>query len=102
VKSGGENVSITYVNSLLLRIFADDFEDAQTVAIPDEYWGARLVTWVRLKPGKVLSRMDALKAACKGRLADYEIPKNFLEWEGPWPVNQIGKLETKVLEEKAK
>ena len=42
------------------------------------------------------------KAACKGRLADYEIPKNFLEWEGPWPVNQIGKLETKVLEEKAK
>jgi fatty-acyl-CoA synthase len=102
VKSGGENVSITYVNSLLLRIFADDFEDAQTVAIPDEYWGARLVIWVRLKPGKVLSRMDALKAACKGRLADYEIPKNFLEWEGPWPVNQIGKLETKVLEEKAK
>jgi fatty-acyl-CoA synthase len=102
VKSGGENVSITYVNSLLLRIFEEDFEDAQTVALPDAYWGARLVTWVRLRAGKTLRSMEDIKAACKGKMAAYEIPKDFLLWEGPWPVNQIGKLEVKVLEEEAK
>ena len=102
VKSGGENVSTAYVNSLVLEIFAADFDDAQTIALPDPYWGAKLVTWVRLKEGRALCAMEDFKAAAKGRMANYEIPKAVLQWQGPWPVNQIGKLQMAVLEKRAK
>jgi fatty-acyl-CoA synthase len=38
-----------------------------------------------------------LKARCKDALAAYEIPRNLLEWDGPWPVSPEGKLGVKEL-----
>ena len=101
VKSGGENVSTTYVTSILMKIFADEFDDALTVGIPDPYWGTKLVTWVRLPEGQELRSFEDIKAECKGKMAQYEIPKQLLVWVGPWPVTEIGKVDMKALEEKA-
>lgn len=101
VKSGGENVSTTYVSTLLLELFGDEFEDVQTVGIPDPYWGTRVVTWVRMKEGKEFTSTKEIRAACKGKMAQYEIPKDFLKWEGPWPMTSVGKIQLDVLQQKA-
>ena len=98
VKSGGENVSTTYVSSLLLEIFSDDFEDILTFGVPDPYWGAKIVSLVRLKPGKKLMETKEIRSRCKGKMAEYEIPKEILEWEGPWPMTVVGKMDFKTLE----
>jgi len=102
VKSGGENVSTTYVSSLLMKLFPDDFEDVQTVGIPDPYWGTKIVSWVRMKPGGSLKPLEQIKEECKGKMAQYEIPKVILQWEGPWPMTSIGKMDSAVLEEETK
>lgn len=98
VKSGGENVSTTRVSTLLLEVFADRFEDVKTVGIPDEYWGARVVSLVRTRDGAPLADDAALREACKGKMAAYEIPRNFLAWEGEWPVSPEGKINFKALQ----
>ena len=101
VKSGGENVSTAYVSTLLLELFGREFEDVQTVGIPDPYWGTKVVSWVRLREGHELKSLEELKATCKGKMADYEIPKAFLNWEGPWPMTVVGKIQLDILEQKA-
>jgi fatty-acyl-CoA synthase len=101
VKTGGENVSTTYVSSLLMKILADEFDDVLTLGIPDPYWGAKLVSLVRLRPGREMRKTEELRAACKGTMAEYEIPKEFLQWEGPWPMTAEGKMDLRILHEKA-
>ena len=98
VKSGGENVSTTYVSSLLLEIFSDDFEDVLTFGVPDPYWGSKIVSFVRMRPGKKLVAIKEVRSRCKGKMAEYEIPKEILEWEGPWPMTVVGKMDFKALE----
>jgi fatty-acyl-CoA synthase len=101
VKTGGENVSTTYVSTLLLEIFPDEFEDAQTFGVPDPYWGAKIVSLVRMKSGKKLRDMEQIKQDCKGKMANYEIPKLIFEWEGPWPTTAEGKVNIKALQNEA-
>lgn len=97
VKSGGENVSTTRVSTLLLEVFAERFDDVKTVGIPDPYWGARVVSFVRPRDAAPLADSATLREACKGRMATYEIPRDFLEWRGEWPVSPEGKIDFKVL-----
>jgi len=97
VKSGGENVSTAYVSSLLLDLFADAFDDVLTLGVPDPYWGARIVSFVRMKPGQRLMEAEEIRRRCKGKMAEYEIPKEFLAWEGPWPTTVVGKMDLKAL-----
>lgn len=98
VKSGGENVSTTYVTSLLLKLFPEEFEDAITIGVPDPYWGSKIISWVRLKSGRQLRAVEDIKAECKGKMANYEIPKEIFQWEGPWPMTPIGKMDLKVIQ----
>jgi len=101
VKTGGENVSTTYVTNLLLELFPAEFEDAQTFGVPDPYWGAKIVTLVRMRSGKNLRDLETIKQECKGKMADYEIPKAIFEWEGPWPTTAEGKVNIKALQAEA-
>ncbi len=66
VKCGGENVSTLRVTSLLMDRFAEDFDDVNTVGVPDPYWGTKVVSWVRLKAGQVLRSTGELRNQCKG------------------------------------
>jgi fatty-acyl-CoA synthase len=98
VKSGGENVSTTYVSTLLMELFTEEFEDVLTLGIPDQYWGTKLVSLVRMKPGKEMGSTKELRGRCKGKMAEYEIPKDLLEWQGPWPMTAEGKMDFRVLQ----
>ena len=46
-------------------------------------------------PGK---DRHGFRGRCKGKMAEYEIPKEILEWEGPWPMTVVGKMDFKALE----
>ncbi|MDA7415996.1 class I adenylate-forming enzyme family protein [Xenophilus arseniciresistens] len=102
VKSGGENVSTTRVSTLLLEHFADEFDDVKTIGVEDDYWGARVVSFVRAREGCAVRSTAELREACKGHLAAYEIPRDFLAWEGEWPVTAEGKINFKRLTERAR
>jgi fatty-acyl-CoA synthase len=100
VKSGGENVSLAKVSTALAAEFGAEFETIHAVAIPDPYWGDRVVAIGRPKvPGTVTT--EAMRARCKETLAAYEIPRNLLEWHAPWPVSPEGKLGVKQLRDYA-
>jgi len=101
VKTGGENVSTTYVSALLLELFPAEFEDAHTFGVPDPYWGAKIVSLVRMKSGMKLRDLESIKQDCKGKLAHYEIPKAIFAWDGPWPTTAEGKVNMKLLQAEA-
>ena len=97
VKTGGENVSTTYVSTLLMKILVDEFDDVLTIGVSDPYWGAKIVSLVRPKPGSEMRHTEELRERCRGKMAEYEIPKEFLEWKGPWPMTAEGKMDLRKL-----
>lgn len=101
IKSGGENVSTTRVTTQLLEILIDSVDDVKTLGVDDAYWGAKVVSFVRMRSGHGMPGAIALREACKGRMAAYEVPKEFLPWEGEWPVTPEGKIDFKSLLKKA-
>lgn len=102
IKTGGENVSTVRVATLLLDLFPEDFDDVKAIGVPDEYWGFKLVCFVRPAPGRTLASTRELRETCKGTLAIYEIPQEFLLWEDQWPVSPEGKIDFKVLDREAR
>ncbi|SFR68113.1 fatty-acyl-CoA synthase [Marinobacter daqiaonensis] len=102
LKTGGENVSTVRVTNLLLEIFQEAFDDAKTIGVPDEYWGSKIVAFVRPRTGYDLGSTRDIREACKGVMAIYEIPQEFLEWNGNWPVTPEGKIDFRKLDEEAR
>lgn len=102
VKSGGENVSTTRVTIELLERFKDSFDDVKTVGVEDPYWGTRVISFVRTRDDRTLPPSPELREACKGRMALYEIPKDFLQWHGEWPMTAEGKIDFKQLQDQAR
>ncbi|HZG71264.1 MAG TPA: hypothetical protein VEY51_06950, partial [Chondromyces sp.] len=61
----------------------------------------KLVAWIRKKnPNNEIST-EELKMRCKGKMADYEIPKEIFIWDGEWPISAEGKINQKLLSQKA-
>ncbi len=102
LKTGGENVSTVRVNNLLLELFDDTFDDVKAIGVPDEYWGSKIVAFVRPRPGHTLLSTPDIRAACKGFMAIYEIPQEFFDWEGAWPVTAEGKIDFRQLDQEAR
>lgn len=97
VKSGGENVSTTRVTTQLLDIFTEQVDDIKTLGVDDPYWGAKVVSFVRMRSSHAMPDPAALREACQHRMAAYEVPKAFLPWEGEWPTTAEGKVDFKRL-----
>ena len=74
VKVSGEQVYPSEVENALETI--DGVEEAAVIAFPDEKHGARLHAFVQLQPGATLTDA-ALRAACRGMLEHYKIPRSF-------------------------
>ncbi|MCL1839101.1 MAG: acyl--CoA ligase [Propionibacteriaceae bacterium] len=97
VKSGGENVVLARVTDNMLELFKDDFGAMVAVAVPDDYWGDRVVA-VGLQPKNPGAISDEeFRARCKERLSNYEIPRNLVEFPGPMPWTPEGKQDFKTL-----
>lgn len=101
VKSGGENVSLLRVSSQLIELFPNEVEDVQTIGIFDEYWGTKVVSFIKFKSDINPISFNVLKEKCKGKMADYEIPKEMLFWQDDWPITGEGKIDTKKLKKRA-
>lgn len=101
IKTGGENVSeIEVENFLMSRI--PGVRQAAVVGAPDEKWGEAVVAFVELEDPTAFDP-DALRAACRGELAGFKIPRRYVHLSArDWPTTPTGKLNKAVLRERAR
>ena len=95
--SGGENISSVEVESTLYKHNA--VGDAAVVAMPDEKWGEVPCAFVELKAEHEASEGDLIDF-CADNMARFKRPKKIVF--GPLPKTATGKVQKKVLREKAK
>jgi fatty-acyl-CoA synthase len=100
VKSGGENVSAREVE-LFLESETPWVSMAAIFGIPDPTWGEAVTAMVELRPGAEVSEAG-LREYCRGRLANYKIPKRVLMVEhGDWVITPTGKLDKTAMRDLA-
>lgn len=91
VKSGGENVSASEVEQFLVGEI-DEVERAVVIGVPDRRWGEAVVAVVETNQPAVSA--DAIRDACRGKLAGYKIPKEIVFVNADdWIVTATGKLD---------
>jgi fatty-acyl-CoA synthase len=101
IKTGGENVSEREVETWLEERIAG-VNLAQVVGVPDALWGEAVVAFLEPLPGIELDPA-VIRAACKGRIADYKIPKQiWIVSETQWPRNEVGKISKDALVARAR
>jgi long-chain acyl-CoA synthetase len=93
IKSGGVNVFPIEIEEVL-RV-EPDVADVAVIGVPDEVWGEAVHAVIVLANGAAI-REDALKAACREKLAGYKVPKSF-EVREALPRNANGKVLKRVL-----
>ena len=99
IKTAGENVSATEVEAFLVAELPE-VSTAAVVGVPSATWGEAVVAFVELVPGSPPFEESRLKDACRGKLAGYKIPKQFVEVRPDgWPVADTGKLSRVTLVE---
>jgi fatty-acyl-CoA synthase len=86
---GGENIFPDEIEAFLLH--HDAIEEVAVVGVPDKKFGENLCAWIKLHKGKTLTK-DALKAFCKGNIADYKIP-HYITFVDAFPLTVTGKIQ---------
>jgi O-succinylbenzoic acid--CoA ligase len=87
VVSGGEKVAPAPVEALLDSL--PGVLESAVVGVPDPSWGQRLVAAVRWDG---LPAPELLRAAARSALRPAQRPRAYLDWEGPLPRSDSGKL----------
>lgn len=100
IKTGGENVSEREV-----EIFCEDNLEAVkfaiVVGVPDPLWGEAVVAFVEMHEGAT-ETSDDLVEACRGRIANFKIPKRFfVVTEEDWPLLDSGRPDRHELRARA-
>ncbi len=86
---GGENIYPREVEEFLYAHPA--ITGVQIVGVPDRKFGETVAAWVQLKPGCSLT-LDELKNFCKGKIADFKIPR-YLKIAEAFPMTVTGKIQ---------
>lgn len=86
--TGGENVYPSHIEEVLYEHEA--IKDVAVIGVPDEKWGERIQA-VALASGSSQPSIDEIRDFCRGKVADYEIPRG-IEWVDELPRNQTGKI----------
>ena len=95
--SGGENISSIEVEEALYRHPA--VEITAVVAMPHEKWGETPCAFVELAAGETVDAA-ALIVWCKGQLAPYKVPGQFIFM--PIPRTSTGKIQKFILRDQAR
>ena len=92
---GGVNVYPEEIESVLLQ--NEDVIEACVIGIKDEYWGEKLVSFIKVKDNNMFSLID-LKKYVRKRLSSYKIPT---KWNvlNEFPYTYSGKIAREVLRE---
>ena len=86
---GGENIYPREIEEFLFS--CPSILDVQIVGVPDARYGEAVAAWVKLKADATLSLED-LKEFCKGKIADYKIPR-YLKVTNEFPMTVSGKIQ---------
>lgn len=101
IKSGGEWVSSTDLENLVLRHPA--VIEAAVIGIPDAKWGERPLAVVVAKSGQDVSEADItallIDFATKGVISKYTVPEQVV-FVRELPKTSVGKLDKKLLRER--
>jgi len=86
---GGENVYPREVEEFLYT--HPDVEDAQVIGVPDVRYGEEICAWIRMKPGRMVLDVDAVRHFATGKLAHYKIPR-YVHIVEEFPMTVTGKV----------
>jgi fatty-acyl-CoA synthase len=86
---GGENIYPREIEEFLYG--HPDIDDVQVIGVPDPKYGEELMAWVRLRSGADQLTIDALRAYCQGKLAQYKVPR-YLHLIDEFPMTVTGKI----------
>jgi len=99
IVTGGQNVHAAEVEEVLLSF--PGVADCAVFGLPDELWGERVTALVVTKPDAAGALTEeALKTACRERLAGFKTPKTILFEEAPLPRTPTGKVQKFLLVER--
>jgi long-chain acyl-CoA synthetase len=97
IVTGGENVFSTEVEAALYG--HPSVKEAAVIGIPDPDWGEAVHACVTLLDGKKATS-DELIEFCRGRLANYKLPRSIEFFDGELPKGGSGKILKKELRER--
>jgi long-chain acyl-CoA synthetase len=92
--TGGENVYSVEVESVLSM--HSDVAEVAVIGVPDERWGEAVKAIIVLRPG-ANPHAEEFAAFCRGKIANYKIPKSIEFRTGPLPKTGPGKIAKRVL-----
>jgi len=92
--SGGENVYPAEVENVLAA--HPDILEAAVVAVQDETWGEVGRAYVLAQPGHEMPPAADITAYCRGRLAAYKVPKEYVPVQD-FPRTAAGKIQKHLL-----
>lgn len=96
IVSGGENVASREVELALLE--EDEVADVAVIGVPSERWGETVMAVIVPREGTAPDA-DALREACRARLAGFKLPR-VIEFVESLPRNVSGKLLKRELRER--
>lgn len=85
---GGENIYPREIEEFLFTL--PEVEDAAILGVPDKKFGEEVCAWIRPKPGVAVEE-EAIRSACKGKIAHYKIPR-YIEIVDEFPMTVTGKI----------
>ena len=85
---GGENIYPAEIENIVID--HEDVEEVYAVGVPDDIKGEEIMTFVKLKAGKTLTKED-VKSFCKGKMATHKIPK-YIVFTEEFPLSSTGKV----------
>ncbi len=93
IKTGGFSVDPVEVENAILTV--DAVGEASVLGVEDEHWGEMVVAFLAPRPGALID-LDAVRAACRERIAAYKVPKRLFVVD-ELPKNATGKVERATL-----
>jgi len=87
---GGENIYPREIEEFLYT--HEDIEDVQVVGVPDKKYGEEVMAFVRIREGASGMNKNDIKEFCKGKIADYKIPR-YIEFVDSYPMTASGKIQ---------
>lgn len=93
IKSGGYNIFPVEIENCIAE--HPDVDEVSVFGLPDPKWGDRIHGAVTLKEGAELDG-DALRDYCRGRIADFKIPKAIEIWDA-LPKGPTGKIQKREI-----
>jgi acyl-CoA synthetase (AMP-forming)/AMP-acid ligase II len=93
IKSGGYNIFPTEIENCLAEHPA--VSEVAVFGVPDPKWGDRILAVVSLLPNES-AEPGALRDFCRGKIADFKIPKEVFVWER-LPKGPTGKIQKRAI-----